>query len=207
MNYFPLAHCLLLLSLASCSVVKPQGNHSANSAVSTASPTVRSSAEITSSSDRLAQAQPTDASDAPAQRDYAPTAPIPETGQVTVRNSIRTLEPTQMLDACPPDSAPYAYAESTNHRVQICSAEYDPWLPKYFIADPQDGSSEIRITNDDPDTARQLLFSDGDRTYSLAPATERSADTNLYLEIRSADGSRQAEALLYFYEQSDRPAP
>jgi hypothetical protein len=52
-----------------------------------------------------------------------------------------------------------------------------------------------------------IPFSDGDRTYSLAPAAERSADTNLYLEIRNGDGSRQAEALLYFYEQSGQPVP
>jgi hypothetical protein len=75
------------------------------------------------------------------------------------------------------------------------------------MGQPKNGSGEIRATNDNPDTAQQLVFNNGDRTYALSRSRDRSGDANMYLEIRNPDGTTYAEALLYFYEQIDRPVP
>lgn len=141
------------------------------------------------------------------QRDFAPTTPLPEIGQVTVRGNIRELAADRMIAECPADSAPYALAESTNYRVQVCSAEYDPWLPKYYMSQAKDGSGNLELTNTDPNTARQLIFTNGDYTYILYRDSARPEQTNAYLEVHTPDGTTYAEALLYFYERSDRPTP
>lgn len=146
-----------------------------------------------------------DGLDARTERDYAPTAPLPATGQVTVRGSIREIDTDRMIAECPTDSAPYAFAESTNYFIQICSAEFDPWLPKYYMSQAKDGSGGLELTNPNPDTARQLIFPNGDYTYILYRDSARPEQTNAYLEVYSPDGSVQAEALIYFYEQGDRP--
>lgn len=138
-------------------------------------------------------------------RDYAPNAPIPATGQVTIRGDVRQLDLDRLIADCPADSAPYALAESTGYFIQICSAEYDPWLPKYYIGQAKDGSGELRLTNDNPDTARQLIFPNDGYTYTLYRDSARPDQTNAYLEVGTPDGKIYAEALFYLYERLDRP--
>lgn len=221
MNYRHFGGLLLLLGTIGCASVNlarspdavqspesPQANTQANtSEVSNApaspTPTLTESAESAESSP-IAPAASTALN---VQRDFAPTAPLPATGQVTVRGNIRDVEADRMIAECPADSAPYAFAESTNYLVQICSAEYDPWLPKYYMSRAKDGSGTLELTNSDPNTARQLIFSNGDYTYTLYRDSARSNQTNAYLEVRTPDGVTHAEALLYFYEQVDRPTP
>lgn len=134
------------------------------------------------------------------QRDYGFMTPLPSTGRVTVRGSIRTVQPEQLISDCPTDSAPYALAESTHYRVQICSEEYDPWLPKYYIGQAKDGSGELRITSTDIDTARQLIFENAGYTYVIYRDGARPDQMNAYLEIYSPTGRGYAEALWYLYE-------
>jgi hypothetical protein len=140
------------------------------------------------------------------QQDYAPTTPLPETGKVTIRGHIRTLDPDRLIADCPVDSAPYAFAESTHYRVQICSEEYDPWLPKYYLGQAKDGSGEIRITNSNVAEARQLIFKSGGYTYVLYRDATRPEEVNAYLQVFTPDGDGYSEALLYFYEAGNYEA-
>lgn len=198
----------MLLGAIGCAAISPsQPPASVESSQSAASaPTSPAATESSSIAPSLAQA-PSDPSNPRVERDYAPTAPLPATGQVTVRGSIRDVESDRMITDCPSDSAPYALAESTHYLVQICSAEYDPWLPKYYMSRAKDGSGSLEITNNDPDTARQLIFPSGDYSYTLYRDSTRPDQTNAYLEIHTPDGTTHAEALLYFYQQIDRPTP
>lgn len=137
------------------------------------------------------------------QQDYAPTTPLPATGKVTIRDHIRNLDPERLITNCPADSAPYAFAESTHYRVQICSEEYDPWLPKYYLGQAKDGSGEIRITNSNVAEARQLIFKSSGYTYVLYRDAAQPEQVNAYLQVFTPDGDSYAEALLYFYEATD----
>jgi hypothetical protein len=139
------------------------------------------------------------------QQDYAATAPLPSTGQVTVRDHIRNLDSDRLIVDCPADSAPYAFAESTNFEVQICSEEYDPWQPKYYISQAKDRSSGLRITSSNPEEARQLIFRNKGYTYVIYRDGARPDQQNAYLEVYTPDGDNFAEALLYLYEAG--PAP
>jgi hypothetical protein len=134
------------------------------------------------------------------QRDYDFRTPLPSTGQVTIRGSIRTIQLDQLIADCPTDSAPYALAESTNYRVQVCSEEYDPWLPKYYIGQAKDGSGELRITSTDVNAARQLIFENAGYTYVIYRDGARPNQINAYLEVYSPSGQGYAEALWYLYE-------
>ncbi len=136
------------------------------------------------------------------QQDYEPTAPLPATGQVTIRDHIRNLDPDRLITDCPSDSAPYAFAESTHYRIQICSEEYDPWQPKYYLQQAKDGSEELRITSSDPAEARQLIFQSEGHTHILYRDATRPGEVNAYLQMFMPDGDSYAEALLYFYEAS-----
>jgi hypothetical protein len=139
------------------------------------------------------------------QQDYEPTTPLPETGRLTIRDHIRNLDPARLITNCPTDSAPYAFAESTNYRVQICSGEYDPWLPKYYLGQAKDGSGEIHITNSNGAEAQQLIFKSAGYTYVLYRDAAQSEQVNAYLQVFTPNGEGYAEALLYFYEVSDAP--
>ena len=215
MNYRHFGSLLLLLGAIGCASFN--SSQSPDAAESPESPQVAGSGV----SDVSTSPTPTDSANsaesspiAPAsgmtpnvQRDFSPTTPLPATGQVTVRGNIRDVEADRMIAECPADSAPYAFAESTNYLVQICSAEYDPWLPKYYMSQAKDGSGTLELTNSDPNTARQLIFSNNDYTYTLYRDSARPNQTNAYLEVRTPDGVTHAEALLYFYEHVDRPTP
>lgn len=139
------------------------------------------------------------------QQDYAATDPLPSTGQVTIRNHIRNLDPSRLIAECPADSAPYLFAESTHYYVQICSQEYDPWLPKYYIGQAKDGSGELRITSPDPEEARQLIFKYNSYTYMIERTATQLEQRNAYLQVYTPNGENFAEALLYLYESSAVP--
>lgn len=134
------------------------------------------------------------------QQDYAPTQPLPSTGKVTIRADIRSLALERLIADCPTDSSPYAFAESSNYQVQICSAEYDPWQPKYYIGQSKASAARLEITSTDPDAARQLIFKHADYTYIIYRDSARPELNNAYLEIYPPGGAASAEALLYLYE-------
>jgi hypothetical protein len=134
------------------------------------------------------------------ERDYGITTPIASTGKLTVRDRIRFVDADKLFTACPTDTAPYALAESTHYRIQICSGEYDPQLPKYYIGQDKDGGDELRITSSNLDEARQLVFKNGDYTYVLYGDSAKPDQTNAYLEVYMPNGKSYAEALLYLYE-------
>jgi hypothetical protein len=133
------------------------------------------------------------------ERDYALTAPIATTGKITERDRIRYVDADRLITPCPTDTAPYALAESTHYRIQICSEEYDPQMPKYYIGQAKDGSGEMRITSSNLDEARQLVFKNANYTYVLYQDGARSDQTNAYLEVYAPDGKSYAEALFYLY--------
>jgi hypothetical protein len=133
------------------------------------------------------------------ERDYGLTAPIATTGKITERDRIRFVDADRLITPCPTDTAPYALAESTHYRVQICSEEYDPQLPKYYIGQAKDGSGEMRITSTNLDEARQLIFKNADYTYVLYQDGARADQSNAYLEVYAPDGKSYAEALFYLY--------
>ena len=132
-------------------------------------------------------------------RDYGLNAPIAATGKVTERDRIRYVDADRLITPCPTDTAPYALAESTHYRIQVCSAEYDPQMPKYYIGQAKDGGGEMRITSNNSDEARQLVFKNADYTYVLYQDGARPEQTNAYLEVYAPDGQSSAEALFYLY--------
>jgi hypothetical protein len=134
------------------------------------------------------------------ERDYGFTTPIASTGKLTVRDRIRLVDADKLFTSCPTDTAPYALAESTHYRIQICSGEYDPQLPKYYIGQDKNGGDELRITSSNLDEARQLVFKNGDYTYVLYGDSAKPDTTNAYLEVYMPNGKSYAEALLYLYE-------
>jgi hypothetical protein len=139
-------------------------------------------------------------------RDYDTMSPLPETGRVTVRSDINSLDTARLIVDCPTDTAPYAYAESSNYRIQICSEEYDPWIPKYYIGRAKEGGTELRLINKNVAEARQLIFRNGDYMYTIYRDGARPDRMNAYLEIYSPDDRKTyAEALLYLYEKSGQP--
>lgn len=203
MNYYGIWAISLLLGFTGCS------GGSLNSQVPVTPPATTAAPlpiiEPVQSSALQAQEPAVGATEPQIQQDYAATAPLPATGKVTIRESIRNLDLSQLLAECPADSAPYAFAESTNYRVQICSQEYDPWLPKYYIGQAKDGSGELRITSSDPDEARQLIFKHEGYTYIIYRDGARPEQVNAYLEVYTPSGENYAEALLYLYEAGAAP--
>lgn len=170
------------------------------------------SASVPASPVQKTPVQKTPAQKTPAQPDYLPTAPLPA-ASITIRADIRTLEIDRLIADCPADSAPYAFAESAHYQVQICSQEYDPWQPKYYIGQSKAGQSgagqsgagqgSLRITSTNPDEARQLIFKNAGYTYILyrgGDSSARSEQGNAYLRVYAPNGEQSAEALLYLYE-------
>ena len=127
------------------------------------------------------------------------TTPIASTGKITERNRIRFVDADRLFTPCPTDTAPYALAESTHYRVQVCSEEFDPQVPKYYIGQAKEGGSEMRITSSNANEARQLVFKNADYTYVLYQDSARLDSTNAYLEVHEPSGKSYAEALLYLY--------
>ncbi|MBF2077525.1 MAG: hypothetical protein IGR76_03135 [Synechococcales cyanobacterium T60_A2020_003] len=140
-------------------------------------------------------------------RDYDPLTPIPQIGSVTVRGTLDEATDGSTIEDCPTNTDLYAVAESTSYQIQVCSAEGNPQLPKYFVAQAQDGSGTVRITNEEVDSARQLIFK-GDRDwYSLYRDSAHPEITNAYLEIYTPDGRTYAEALLSIHEREYSTSP
>ena len=175
----------------------------ANDAASTDENSEENQEAASSPGTEVAKSNTTDASPS-LDRDYEFEVPIPETGTVTARNHIDSLDLSELISDCPPDSAPYAFAESTNFFVQICSEEFDPWLPKYYIGQDKGGGEPLKITSSNLDEAKQLVFKNGDYTYLLYRDGARPTSLNAYLEVYTPDGGGFAEALLRIYE---RPQP
>jgi hypothetical protein len=212
MNYHRLLGTILLLGLLGCSPESnsPQALSESPAPASSPQPAVQSAVSASEVSSPLPETSPASspsatAADSSMQRDYDFSTPIPSTGKVTVRDSIRNLDTSRLITNCPSDSAPYAFAESTHYRIQVCSQEYDPWLPKYYIGQAKDGSGEMHLTSTNLDQARQLIFKNGDYTYIIYRDGTRPETTNAYLEVYAPDGKNSAEALWYLYEASARP--
>jgi hypothetical protein len=134
------------------------------------------------------------------ERDFGLTTPIAATGKITARDRIRFVDADRLFTPCPTDTAPYALAESTHYRVQVCSEEFDPQVPKYYIGQAKDGGGEMRITSSNPNEARQLVFKNADYTYVLYRDGRHPEQTNAYLEVYEPDGKSYAEALFYLYQ-------
>ncbi len=134
------------------------------------------------------------------ERDFGLTTPIAATGKITARDRIRFVDADRLFTPCPTDTAPYALAESTHYRVQVCSEEFDPQVPKYYIGQAKDGGGEMRITSSNPNEARQLVFKNADYTYVLYRDGSHPEQTNAYLEVYEPNGKSYAEALFYLYQ-------
>lgn len=134
-------------------------------------------------------------------RDYGFSMPLPQTGKVTIRQPLRQFKQNRMFKPCPANSNLYAYAESTNYQVEICTKEYTLNQPKYYLSRANNGKSSLTITSNDEDAAYQLIFNNNGYTYSIYRdgGGPRNA-INAYLEVTRPDGKTFGEALLYLYE-------
>jgi hypothetical protein len=196
---------LVLVGCAGCSSPILSQN---SAPVSTSSPsshpsqaTARANSSLLDSSSAQTSASvPKAAESAEIRRDYEFKTPLPATGRVTIRSHIRSLDASRLIADCPKNSLPYAFAESSNYQVQICSAENDREQPKYFILRAKNGGNVQRITSADAEAARQLIFRHQDHTYVIYRDGAVPEKLNAYLEIFSPDGRGFAEALLYLYE-------
>ncbi|OUL29518.1 hypothetical protein BV372_23110 [Nostoc sp. T09] len=135
-------------------------------------------------------------------RDYGFSTSLPQTGKVTIRQPIQQFKQTRMFKACPANSKLYAYAESTNYQVEICTKENNPRLPKYYLSRAKNGKSSLTITSHDEDDAAQLIFKNNGYTYLIyRDGGGPSNSINAYLEVTRPDGKTFGEALLYLYER------
>ncbi|QIR35518.1 hypothetical protein HCG51_01290 [Tolypothrix sp. PCC 7910] len=135
-------------------------------------------------------------------RDYGFSTPLPQTGKVTIRQPIQKFKKNRMFKACPANSNLYAYVESTNYQVEICTKENNPRLPKYYFSRAKNGKSSLTIISNDEDDASQLIFKNNGYTYSIY--RDGGGPDNLYnayLEVTRPDGKTFGEALLYLYEK------
>ncbi|MBW4561309.1 MAG: hypothetical protein KME32_09140 [Mojavia pulchra JT2-VF2] len=135
-------------------------------------------------------------------RDYGFSTPLPQTGKVTIRRSLREFKRNQMFKSCPANSNLYAYAESTNYQVEICTKEKTYNQPKYYLSRAKNGKSSLTITSKDEDAAYQLIFNNNGYTYSIYRDGGGPQNAiNAYLEVTRPDGKTIGEALLYLYER------
>ncbi|BAY13308.1 hypothetical protein [Calothrix sp. NIES-2098] len=132
-------------------------------------------------------------------RDYGFSTPLPQKGKVTIRQPIRQFKQTRMFKACPANSELYAYAESTNYQVEICTKEHNSRLPKYYLSRAKNGKTSLTITSHDEDDASQLIFKNNGYTYVIY--RDGGGPINAYLEVTRPDGKTFGEALLYLYER------
>ena len=135
-------------------------------------------------------------------RDYNFSTPLPQTGKVTIRRSLREFKQNRMFKACPANSELYAFAESTNYQVEICTKEHTLKQPKYYLSRAKNGSSSLTIKSNDEDAAYQLIFQNNGYTYSIYRDGGSSKNPiNAYLEVTRPDGKTFGEALIYLYER------
>ncbi len=134
-------------------------------------------------------------------RDYGFNTPLPQTGKVTIRRTVGQFNQKKMFKPCPANSNLYAFAESTNYQVEICSKERKPSQPKYYLSRAKNGSGGITIRSNDEDAAYQLIFQNNGYTYSIYRDGGDPQRVNAYLEVTRPDGKTFAEALLYLYER------
>lgn len=136
-------------------------------------------------------------------RDYGFSTPLPQTGKVTIRQTLRKFKPNRMFKPCPANSNLYAYAESTNYQVEICTKENTLNQPKYYLSRSKNGKSSLTITSNDEDAAYQLIYNNNGYTYSIYRDGGGPHNAiNAYLEVTRPDGKTFGEALLYLYERS-----
>lgn len=136
-------------------------------------------------------------------RDYGWTTPLPETGKVTIRRNLTDLSSNQVFKPCPAYSALYAFAESTNYQVEVCTKEHTLNVPKYYFGQAKDGSGKLTIVNENQDEASQLIFKNNGYTYDIFRDGAKPEQINAYLEVKQPDNKIYAEALLYLYEKLD----
>ncbi|MBW4445757.1 MAG: hypothetical protein KME38_02470 [Spirirestis rafaelensis WJT71-NPBG6] len=135
-------------------------------------------------------------------RDYNFSTPLPQTGKVTIRRALREFKQNRMFKACPANSELYAFAESTNYQVEICTKEHTLKQPKYYFSRAKNGSSSLTIKSNDEDAAYQLIFQNNGYTYSIYRDGGSSKNPiNAYLEVTRPDGKTFVEALIYLYER------
>lgn len=135
-------------------------------------------------------------------RDYNFSTPLPQTGKVTIRRTLAEFKQNRMFKACPANSELYAFAESTNYQVEICTKEHTLKQPKYYLSRAKNGSSSLTIKSNDEDAAYQLIFQNNGYTYSIYRDGGSSKNPiNAYLEVTRPDGKTFGEALIYLYER------
>jgi hypothetical protein len=135
-------------------------------------------------------------------RDYDFSTPLPQTGKVTIRRSLREFKQNRMFKPCPANSELYAFAESTNYQVEICTKEHTLKQPKYYFSRAKNGSGSLTIKSNDEDAAYQLIFYNNGYTYLIYRDGSNSRHPiNAYLEVTRPDGKTFGEALIYLYER------
>ena len=129
--------------------------------------------------------------------DYRFSTPLPQTGKVTIRRSLKAFNRQRMFTACPKNSRLYAFAESTHYLVQICAQQ---GVPRYYLSKGKQDGSRLTIEDRDSSRTRQLIFANKDYLYILYRDGARPERINAYLQVFRKDQQILGEALLYLYE-------
>jgi len=129
-------------------------------------------------------------------QDYGWKTPLPQTGKLTIRQPLRAFNRKKIFAACPNGSALYAFAESTNYKVQICAVG---GTPRYYMSRGKTDSSKLTF-EDRGEGAQQLVFKRGDYSYILYRDGRDPSKLNAYLQVYKKDKQILGEALLYLYE-------
>lgn len=134
-------------------------------------------------------------------RDYEPTVPLAQTGQLTVRKPIRDLPAKSLFNRCPTVSHLEEFAESTHFLVMVCRDDRND-LKKYWIQKTKKTGKILRLTARDAPRSQPSRWKNGDYTVDLYSDGRRPEQLNAYVESYNTKTQQgQAEALLYHYSK------
>ncbi len=132
-------------------------------------------------------------------RDYEFSTPLPQTGQVTIRQSLGALPATKLFQRCPGNSRLQEFAESTRYLVIVCRDTRNN-LKKYWIQQEKKTGKILRLTAQDQPNSQPSGWAKGNEQFFLY--ADGRGRINAYLEVYNMKNQTGwAEALLYHYSQ------
>jgi hypothetical protein len=140
---------------------------------------------------------PTTASTSP--RSVAPTASPPSKAGLPIGDT-KELEDNSV---CQRTGGIFAFAETKNYRVYICSDPQNPKQPKYYRSRNKDGSGglDIEATGYNPYTDDVIAFKSNGYTYAVEIPTAQNPEP--VLRVTFPDGKLVKEQLLRYLARTD----
>lgn len=134
-------------------------------------------------------------------RDYEPTAPLAQTGRLTIRKPIQVLPAKSLFDRCPAVSHLEEFAESTQFLIMVCRDDRND-LKKYWIQKTRKTGKVLRLTARDAPQSQPSGWKNGGYTVYLYSDGRQPEQLNAYVESYNTKTQQgQAEALLYHYSK------